>query len=543
MNTEDNSHRVNRVDDMLQSIGSAKGVPKEQPDRNQLVSGTTASAFHSSTETESGIRVFSDTKAEAGIGAEFDGYKVSGVSVLQLKSLFESHKSDGTRRYPCQNTQGKQMPKERRRSREVGQSGSLKDRRASRRSTESCNGIAPMTEQVVYAGGKPKVNSTEERNDKRVQRVPQVTITPECGGCPREIQEDDWNDINGPLRRRLSNSSVSSTGSSTLLEESEDDILSDNETKSKGIITLEQAEDTGTNRPWWKLKTIVHWPFVASQRKRLSWVQLAGHKGSFKAGDEGTILKKFSENEKLCFERLRDDMLQPFVPGYHGVVERDGEHFLQLTDLLGDFDGPSVMDCKMGVRTYLEEELVRARERPKLRKDMYEKMLEVDSEAPTPEEHRQQAVTKPRYMQWRETLSSTHTLGFRIEGVKRPDGTCSTDFKKTRLKEEVIQVFEDFVAGNTNITKKYLTKLEEIRRVLGASEFFKKHEVIGSSLLFIHDHTERAEVWLIDFGKTTALPEGQMLDHQVPWQEGNREDGYLWGLDNLLKLLRSVAKE
>ncbi|KAG7454091.1 hypothetical protein MATL_G00263870 [Megalops atlanticus] len=544
MNTEDNSHRVNRVDDMLQSIGSTEGVAKEQPDRNQLVSETTASAFHSSTETGRGIRVFSDTKAEAGRGAEFDSYKVSGVSVLQLKSLFEPHKSDSTRRYPCQNTQGKQMPKERWRSREVGQSGSLKDRRASRRSTESCNGITPMTEQVVYASGKPKVNSTEERNDKRVQTVPQVTITPECGGCPREIQEDDWNDMNGPLRRRLSNSSVSSTGSSTVLEESEDDILSDNETKSKGIITLEQAEDTSTqNRPWWKLKTIVHWPFVASQRKRLSWVQLAGHKGSFKAGDEGTILKKFSENEKLCFERLRGDMLQPFVPGYHGVVERDGEHFLQLTDLLGDFDGPSVMDCKMGVRTYLEEELVRARERPKLRKDMYEKMLEVDSEAPTPEEHRQQAVTKPRYMQWRETLSSTHTLGFRIEGVKRPDGTCSTDFKKTRLKEEVIQVFKDFVAGNTSIIKKYLIKLEEIRRVLGASEFFKKHEVIGSSLLFIHDHTERAEVWLIDFGKTTALPEGQMLDHQVPWQEGNREDGYLWGLDNLLKLLHSVAKE
>lgn len=54
------------------------------------------------------------------------------------------------------------------------------------------------------------------------------------------------------------------------------------------------------------------------------------------------------------------------------------------------------MDCKIGVRTYLEEELAKAKEKPKLRNDMYNKMVAVDPEAPTEEENRLRGVTKPR---------------------------------------------------------------------------------------------------------------------------------------------------
>ncbi|CAH2328430.1 inositol-trisphosphate 3-kinase A [Pelobates cultripes] len=293
------------------------------------------------------------------------------------------------------------------------------------------------------------------------------------------------------------------------------------------------------HKPWQKIRTIVNIPIISPFKRR--WVQLAGHTGSFKAAAGGTILKRYSENEKNCFELLMNDSLSCCVPTFHGVVERDGESYIQLDDLLNNFDEPCVMDCKMGVRTYLEEELTKARGKPKLRKDMYKKMIEVNPQAPTDEENVQQAVTKPRYMQWRETISSTSTLGFRIEGIKKGDGTCNTNFKTTKTRDQIRKAFLEFIDGNKMILDQYLCRLQEVRAVVESSEFFKRHEVIGSSLLFVHDKKGKSNVWLIDFGKTTEMSEGNTLDHRIPWQEGNREDGYLYGFDNLIEILSSIA--
>jgi len=45
-------------------------------------------------------------------------------------------------------------------------------------------------------------------------------------------------------------------------------------------------------------------------------------------------------------------------------------------------------------------------------------MIAVDPEAPNAEERKLQAVTKLRYMQFREEQSSTCSHGFRIEAMK-----------------------------------------------------------------------------------------------------------------------------
>ena len=71
-----------------------------------------------------------------------------------------------------------------------------------------------------------------------------------------------------------------------------------------------------------------------------------------------------------------------------------------------------MMDIKMGRRTFLESEVTNT----KRREDLAAKMAKLDPAALT-EEERTHGVTKLQYMQYREQLSSTATLGWRIEGL------------------------------------------------------------------------------------------------------------------------------
>ncbi|XP_061099194.1 inositol-trisphosphate 3-kinase A [Conger conger] len=421
-----------------------------------------------------------------------------------------------------------------------------RDKPAGNRSdTDSPSAVSPGTETDR---GCPAQEGGEPAETQPHVVSPGAGCCHEAGSIPAVIvtdhgMEEPGEPCPGPSRalRKLSSSSASSTGFSSSWEESEDDVSSDPEHR-EGLSPLLLETQQKAHKSWKKIKNMVHWsPFVMSFKKKYPWIQLAGHAGSFKAGANGRILKKHCECEQRCLDWLMRDVLRPYVPAYHGDVEKDGEKYNQMDDLLAEFDLPCVMDCKMGVRTYLEEELTKARKKPSLRSDMYKKMIEVDPDAPTMEEHQQQAVTKPRYMQWRETISSTATLGFRIEGIKKEDGTVNRDFKKTKSREQVTEAFQDFVKGNKNILKSYLDRLKDVRDTLEISPFFKTHEVIGSSLLFVHDKREQAMVWMIDFGKTTPLPEGQVLCHRAEWAEGNREDGYLWGLDHLIDILTDMV--
>lgn len=57
--------------------------------------------------------------------------------------------------------------------------------------------------------------------------------------------------------------------------------------------------------------------------------------------------------------------------------------------------------------------------------------------------------------------------------------------------------------------------------------------------MIIYDE-EKAGVWMIDFAKTVPVPEGTSITHRKPWNLGNHEEGYLTGIDNLIKVSRNI---
>ncbi|KAI4503604.1 hypothetical protein M0802_001007 [Mischocyttarus mexicanus] len=278
---------------------------------------------------------------------------------------------------------------------------------------------------------------------------------------------------------------------------------------------------------------------VLLKNRLKSWFQLSGHPDGFAPAGPGTVWKRKSggiENtERIVYEALsKDDVFRDCIPRYYREVEYKGDTFIELQDLLFGFNDPHVMDIKMGTRTFLESEVSKTM----ARSDLYQKMIAVDPNAPTEQEHEQRAVTKLRYMQFREQQSSTCSHGFRIEAMKLP-GTPPIILKKVKSHEEVLDTMKTFLRKKEDTRRNLLKRLKNLRTKIEDSKYFQTHEIIGSSIFMIYDN-EKVGVWLIDFAKTYELPDGFKVTHRRPWEQGNHEEGFLFGLDNLISTVEEV---
>ncbi|CAG2165287.1 unnamed protein product [Oppiella nova] len=272
-----------------------------------------------------------------------------------------------------------------------------------------------------------------------------------------------------------------------------------------------------------------------------NWVQLSGHEDSFALAGPGTIWKKRSsdDTEVRAYEALMNDSMCEMVPKFFRDVFYNGDYFIELEDLLFEYKDAAIMDIKMGTRTFLEDEVTNT----KARQDLYDKMIKIDATAPTELEHQQRAVTKLTYMKFREALSSSSNLGFRIEGFKAgEDLQLCKDLKLVKHREEVKATLEAFLMHKNQVRLKLIDRLKQLALRFECSEFFNSHEVIGSSLLIIHNG-KSAGVWMIDFAKTIPVPEGLTIDHKSQWHLGNHEDGYLFGLNHLIDILEECGDD
>ncbi|EFP11476.1 CRE-LFE-2 protein [Caenorhabditis remanei] len=274
------------------------------------------------------------------------------------------------------------------------------------------------------------------------------------------------------------------------------------------------------------------------------WVQLSGHEGSIVPATPHTLYKKQCANcgEGRAYKNIsKDAALNGFTPKYYNELEKNEEHFIEIEDLLQQFADPTktaIMDIKIGTRTFLESEVSNTKKRA----DLYEKMVAIDNDEPTEEERKAGAITKLRYMQFRERESSTAQLGFRIEAAKRLEGALEKNFKKVRTVEDVTTTFMDFFGiQRSRVRAQLIERLKSMRKAIENSTFFNSHEVVGSSILIVFD-TEKVGCWMIDFAKSSPVPNGRSLNHRTNWVPGNNEDGYLIGIDNLVKILEDLPE-
>ncbi|XP_063694579.1 inositol-trisphosphate 3-kinase A-like [Bolinopsis microptera] len=275
------------------------------------------------------------------------------------------------------------------------------------------------------------------------------------------------------------------------------------------------------------------------------FVQLGGHLGHFHIAGPGALWKqqaKDGEIEAKVLKELNESSLHAYVPDFLGTKEHDGKRWIGMEDVMCHFTDGCGMDIKMGTRTFKEFEV----KNQKLREDLYDKMVKQDPSEPTEQENIDKAVTKLRYMTFRERESSSQTLGFRVEAMKIWGQGTNKDFKTLKYKDQVKNALKIYFnpLGRSGI-EGFLRELENVTQLLEESTYFKEHEFVGTSLLFVYDR-ERVGIWLIDFGKTTEiseLVEGGQITHDKPWELGNYEDGYFFGLRSLLTVVKEIYDE
>jgi len=89
-----------------------------------------------------------------------------------------------------------------------------------------------------------------------------------------------------------------------------------------------------------------------------------------------------------------------------------------------------------------------------------------------------------------------------------------------------------------------LNQLVALQAAMEESAFMKTHSFVGCSLFFVKESEgSKAGVFLIDFAKITEVPPNVNVTHNLPWAQGNYEDGLFIGMANMIILWTGIVRD
>ncbi|KOO20850.1 calcium calmodulin-dependent protein kinase kinase 1 [Chrysochromulina tobinii] len=273
---------------------------------------------------------------------------------------------------------------------------------------------------------------------------------------------------------------------------------------------------------------------------------------------ESTIRKRSNEAEAKFYRAIgASGNLAPHIPATYSigpadVLLPDGSeaHDIVMEDLVAGMTRPCAMALVMGTRTVTAADLAQG----EARADLLRAVDELDPNSVMAVERERGGLTQARYLAFLDARSSTSTLGFRLDSAKTmvngkldalplPEGV---ELDALREESHVSAAIAKFVQHDTQIANALFLKLKTLLNALQQSKFFPKHAFLRTTLLFVYDDANRANVQIriMNFSAAYALPEGEAVSHDVPWDSTAEchEDGYLIGVHSLVRIMTVLSE-
>jgi len=225
-------------------------------------------------------------------------------------------------------------------------------------------------------------------------------------------------------------------------------------------------------------------------------------------GGEGQIMKRVGKGEFEFYSKILADhpSCAKFLPKYYGTQEKSENKYVIIEDLTQYYEKPCILDVKIGVSSVGEDA--------------------------SPE--------KRAAMEKKDKGTTTQSLGMRITAMKVYQASTK-DFKsldkswgKSVTQDKMTKSLEVFFDNGEEIRKDLLAGFLEILSKI-QTWFLEQKELrfYSSSLLFLYDGVKKSgepkvDIRMIDFA------------HVHPITDGGRDEGYIFGVKNLIEHLEKM---